>query len=60
MVGAFGAVGTAVVQLVRAKGCIVLTAARRDTADINLLKDPRMKGAKASQMAMDLTRSLIP
>jgi NADPH2:quinone reductase len=46
VLGATGAVGSAAVQLARSMGCRVLTAARRDTADINLLKDPELAGAK--------------
>jgi NADPH2:quinone reductase len=47
VVGAFGAVGRAVCQLARAKGCRVITAARRDTANIDLTMDPKLKGTKA-------------
>lgn len=47
VIGAFGAVGSAVCQLARAKGCRVITAARRNTADINLTKDPMLEGVKA-------------
>ena len=47
VVGAFGAVGSAVCQIARAKGCRVMTAARRDAADIDLTRDPKLKGARA-------------
>jgi NADPH2:quinone reductase len=47
VIGAYGAVGSAVCQLAREKGCRVITAARRDTADINLLVDPELKGVRA-------------
>jgi NADPH2:quinone reductase len=47
VIGAFGAVGTAVCQLARARGCRVITAARRSAADIDLLIDPKLLGAKA-------------
>lgn len=47
VIGAYGAVGTAVCQLARARGAKVITAARRDTADVNLSLDPKMEGVKA-------------
>lgn len=47
VIGAYGAVGTAACQLARARGARVITAARRDTADVNLLLDPNMEGVKA-------------
>lgn len=47
VIGAYGAVGTAACQLVRARGARVITAARRDTADVNLLLDSNMEGVKA-------------
>ena len=47
VIGAYGAVGTAVCQIARARGARVITAARRDTADVNLLADPSMEGVKA-------------
>ncbi|KAG9235255.1 putative zinc-type alcohol dehydrogenase-like protein [Amylocarpus encephaloides] len=43
VVGANGAVGSAVVQLAKGKGCRVLEASRHETADINTAKDPEMK-----------------
>jgi NADPH2:quinone reductase len=47
VIGAFGAVGTAVCQIARARGARVVTAARRDFADVNLATDPKMEGVKA-------------
>ena len=47
VIGAFGAVGSAACQIARSRGCRVITAARRDTADIDLTADPHLKGAKA-------------
>jgi NADPH2:quinone reductase len=46
VIGAFGAVGSAVSQLARAKGCRVITAARQDTADIDLTIDDKLEGVK--------------
>jgi NADPH:quinone reductase len=46
VVGAFGAVGTAACQIARSMGCDVLTAARRDYADIDLRTDPMLKAGK--------------
>ena len=39
VIGATGAVGQAAVELAQVKGCKAITASRRDTTDINLLKD---------------------
>jgi NADPH:quinone reductase len=47
VLGASGAVGSAVCQLARYRGCRVLTAARRDTADVNLVTDPELKTVKS-------------
>ncbi len=47
VIGAFGAVGRAVCQLARHKGCRVITAARRDTAHIDLTIDGALNGVKA-------------
>ena len=47
VIGAYGAVGTAVCQVARSRGARVITAARRDTADVNLATDPKMEGVKA-------------
>jgi NADPH:quinone reductase-like Zn-dependent oxidoreductase len=47
VIGAYGAVGTAVCQLAKARGATVITGARRDTADVNLVTDPKMEGARA-------------
>ena len=46
VLGASGAVGSAACQLARSQSCRVLTAARRDTADVNLATDPELKAAK--------------
>ena len=46
VLGARGAVGSAACHLARRKGCRVLTAARGDTADVDLAKDPGMEAAK--------------
>lgn len=45
VLGSTGAVGSAVVQLARAKGCRVITASRRSTTDINILTDPELNEA---------------
>jgi NADPH2:quinone reductase len=45
VLGATGAVGSAVVQLARAKGCKVITASRRQTTDINILTDQELSKA---------------
>jgi NADPH2:quinone reductase len=42
VLGATGSVGSAAVQIAHAKGCTVLSASRRDTTDVNLLKDPQL------------------
>ena len=47
VIGAYGAVGTAVCQLARARGSKVITASRRGTADVNMSLDPKMEGLKA-------------
>jgi len=47
VIGASGAVGGAAIQLAKLKGCTILTAARNDAADINLLKDPSLSGLAA-------------
>jgi NADPH:quinone reductase len=47
VLGASGAVGSAACQLARNRGCRVLTAARRDTADVNLATDPELKAVKS-------------
>ena len=47
VLGASGAVGSAACQLARNQGCRVLTAARRDTADVNLVTDPELKAVKS-------------
>lgn len=47
VLGASGAVGAAACQLARSRGCEVLAAARRDTADVNLAADPELKAAKS-------------
>ena len=46
VLGATGAVGSAVCQLAERKGCRVLRAARRDKPDVNLATDPEMKSAR--------------
>lgn len=46
VLGATGAVGSAACQLARNRGCKVLGAARRDTADVNLVSDPQLKTAR--------------
>ena len=45
--GANGSVGSAVVQLAKAKGCKVLRAMRGPLGDINLIDDPEMAQARA-------------
>lgn len=47
VIGAFGAVGTAVCQIARARGCRVITAARRTSSDVDLSLDPKLEGVKA-------------
>ncbi|SCV00974.1 LANO_0F09494g1_1 [Lachancea nothofagi CBS 11611] len=44
VIGAFGAVGSAVVQLARAQGCTVLTGSRDDNADVNTKVDENLEG----------------
>lgn len=46
VLGASGAVGSAACQSARKRGCRVLTAARRDTMDVNLASDPELQGVK--------------
>jgi NADPH:quinone reductase len=46
VLGAGGAVGSAACQLARSRGCRVLTATRKDTADVNTASDPELKTAK--------------
>lgn len=43
VIGAGGSVGSSVVQLAREKGCLVLTVARDDKADICTTRDPELK-----------------
>lgn len=43
VIGAHGSVGFSVVQLARERGCLVLTAARDDKADICTARDPELK-----------------
>ena len=47
VLGASGAVGSAACQLAQNQGCRVLTAARRDGADVNLVSDPELKAARS-------------
>jgi NADPH2:quinone reductase len=47
VIGAHGAVGSAVTQLARAKGCRVITVSRFDPRDISILKDPELFGVTA-------------
>lgn len=47
VLGATGSVGSAACQLARNQGCRVLSASRRDTADVNLASDPELKNARA-------------
>jgi NADPH:quinone reductase len=42
VLGATGAVGSAVVELARTKGCNVITASRRSVTNINTLEDPQL------------------
>jgi NADPH2:quinone reductase len=44
VLGANGAVGSAVVQLAKGMGCRVLQGSRREDADVNTSSDPEMKG----------------
>ena len=44
---ASGAAGSAACQLTESRGCRVLTGARRDTADVNLAADPKLKAARS-------------
>ena len=46
VLGAMGAVGSAVSQLAQRRGCKVLRAARHDDADVNLSTDPEMESAR--------------
>jgi NADPH2:quinone reductase len=46
VLGASGAVGSAVAQIAAAKGCRVLTAHRRENADVNLKSDPKLARAR--------------
>ncbi|KAK5195055.1 hypothetical protein LTR99_002706 [Exophiala xenobiotica] len=46
VLGACGAVGSSAVQLARAKACRVITAARRDFADINTATDSELTGVR--------------
>jgi len=46
VLGATGAVGSAVVQLGRSKGCKVITASRSAMSDINILTDPELTRAR--------------
>ena len=46
VLGATGAVGSAVSQLAERSGCKVLRATRHDNADVDLAKDPEMKSAR--------------
>ncbi|CAF9932068.1 MAG: hypothetical protein HETSPECPRED_008273 [Heterodermia speciosa] len=46
VLGASGAVGSAVSQLAERRGCRVLRAARRDNVDVNLAADPEMESAR--------------
>jgi NADPH:quinone reductase-like Zn-dependent oxidoreductase len=47
VLGATGAVGTAAVQLLQAKGCRVITASRGETTDVNTLKDPDLNSLES-------------
>jgi NADPH2:quinone reductase len=42
VIGANGAVGSAVVQLAKGKGCKVLEASRQESADVNTANDPQL------------------
>ena len=63
VIGAFGAVGSAVCQLARAQGCRVLTAALSESADVNTASDPEMKAlehltdGKGPDVVVDTTGS---
>ena len=64
VLGASGAVGSAAYQLARSRGCKVLAAARRDSADVNTATDPELKaaksltGGKGPDIVVDTTGSL--
>jgi NADPH2:quinone reductase len=47
VLGASGAVGSAVCQLARSLGCRVLAASRSDMADLNIAKDPELSAVKS-------------
>ncbi|SCV04280.1 LAME_0H17194g1_1 [Lachancea meyersii CBS 8951] len=47
IIGAFGSVGSAAVQLAKTIGCRVLTAGRNDVADINTTKDTTLAGIES-------------
>ena len=47
VLGANGAVGSAVVQIAKSKGCRVLSATRTDSDDVNTAKDPELSAVDA-------------
>ena len=47
VLGANGAVGSAVVQIAKSKGCRVLSATRADGDDVNTAKDPELSAVDA-------------
>ncbi|EHK97509.1 putative Zinc-type alcohol dehydrogenase-like protein [Glarea lozoyensis 74030] len=47
VIGANGAVGSAVVQLAKGKGCKVLEASRQESADVNTASDPQLSAIDA-------------
>jgi NADPH:quinone reductase-like Zn-dependent oxidoreductase len=47
VLGANGAVGSAVVQVAKSKGCRVLSATRTDSDDVNTAKDPELTAVDA-------------
>jgi len=59
VLGAFGTVGKAVVQLAKARGCKVTGAARDPVADLNLLDDPDLtKHQNKFNVIVDTTGSI--
>jgi NADPH2:quinone reductase len=64
VLGADGAVGTAVVEIARSKQCVVFTATRHDSSDINMISDPelnalgRLTEGRGLDAVIDMTGSL--
>lgn len=60
VLGANGAVGSAVVQLAKAKKCVVLQATRNDASDVNTASDPTLSSLDGKKIDVVIDTVGIP